>query len=303
MKPLCVLLLLAAACSTTTNAAKAPTDALDATGEAATTDAVTMDALPLGEVTTPDAPPSDAGTAQDPSPDMQVTEEASAFEAISPDPNPAEGAPPDLPEEAKGGPVAMSGVVNAREVGGLPTSDGRHIRHMALIRSGDLSALDQTGCQQFAALDIRTIIDLRTKAEADAKPDAQCAVSQATWHLANLPKILPPSPQSYLQTLDAACPALPAIFSKLAQGTPAIIHCVIGRDRAGIVTGLVLLAMGVCGPDVVQDFVANQEFQVEAAWMQAVVDEVAKHGGIQAFLTGCGVNLDDVALLRTRVVE
>lgn len=211
-----------------------------------------------------------------------------------------------------GGPVSISGVFNARHTGGLLGADGRRVRDQALIRSGHLADLDTTGCDQLQALQIHSVIDLRAadgSTGATTNPDATCATTGPTYHLVDLPKILPPSEASYLQTLDALEPKLAAIFQVLGHqdGAPAILHCVIGRDRAGIAMALVLLAVGVPGNRVVTDFVTNQDASVQAdvqpEWLEAVVARVDAQGGIDAYLQQHNVPPAQITALKQIVLE
>ena len=204
-----------------------------------------------------------------------------------------------------GGPVSLDGVVNARQTGGLVTSDGRRVRQNVLIRSGQLSTLTADGCDAFEALGIRTVIDMRSASEVSSDPDAQCVHSAASYYDADVPKILPPSEQSYVQTLDALEPVLAEIFTRLAasEAVPAIIHCVIGRDRASLTTALVLMAIGVPVDAVLADMVHNQETEVQIAWMNGVIDRVDQAGGIGVYLADQGVTEQQTDALREMALE
>lgn len=206
-----------------------------------------------------------------------------------------------------GGPVAIDNVFNARHTGGLTTLSNLRVRDFFLIRSGHLGALDgATGCAQFGALSIKTVIDLRDAADAATTPDAACVTSSTAYYQADLPKILPPSAASYAQTLDATEPKLAAIFLQLATGTlPAVIHCVIGRDRASMVTALVLLSLGVPESQVIADFTSNQDatVTVDAAWLQPVLERVQAAGGIEPYLQSWGVAPQQLADLRAMALE
>lgn len=206
---------------------------------------------------------------------------------------------------AGGGPVDLgSSVTNARQVGGLATTTGDRVRANVLIRSGELSQVD---CTRLAALGIATVIDLRDAADASATPDATCVSTGTRYFLADLPKILPPTADSYLQTLDAMEPKLDAIFAELTRdkALPALIHCVIGRDRASLTMALVLLGLGVSEADVLQDFVANQATagSTAADWMSGVVARIDAAGGVDAYLAAHDVTADELAVLKTQALE
>jgi len=58
--------------------------------------------------------------------------------------------------------LAVSGASNMRDVGGLPTADGkRHVRWRRLLRSDELSALTADDWAMLVRLDIQHVCDLR----------------------------------------------------------------------------------------------------------------------------------------------
>jgi protein tyrosine/serine phosphatase len=206
-----------------------------------------------------------------------------------------------------GGPVVLGGVVNARQTGGLVTADGRHVRANLLMRSGDLYGLDATGCDELAALGVHSIIDLRDATDQSARPDAACATTGRNYQHIELPKLLPPSSDNYLATLVAAEPKLATIFGVLtaSDSFPVLIHCVIGRDRASLVTALVLLAVGVPETAVLVDMVQNQDAtaQVDPTWMDGVLGRTHQAGGIEAYLASQGVPASTLSTLRASLLE
>jgi protein-tyrosine phosphatase len=73
-----------------------------------------------------------------------------------------------MPERTLG----WKGVYNARDLGGLPTVDGRLTRRGQVVRSDSLEGLEARGWEEVEAYGIRTVIDLRNEAEigADVAP-------------------------------------------------------------------------------------------------------------------------------------
>ena len=66
--------------------------------------------------------------------------------------------------------LAWPDLRNARDLGGLPTLDGRATRTEALVRSDTLRRLRPEGWQDLAGYGIRTIIDLRDTALVEREP-------------------------------------------------------------------------------------------------------------------------------------
>ena len=207
-----------------------------------------------------------------------------------------------------GGAVALPGVGNVRHTGGLPTAGGSCVKDNVLIRSGHLADLDSAGCAALEALSIQTVIDMRAlggSTGSGANPDADCVTTGTNYYNADVVKLLPPTADSYLQTLDAAEPKLAEIYSRLGtdDSLPAVIHCVIGRDRASLMMAVVLLSIGVSAADVVDDFVNNQEATVEAAWLQAAIDQIESEGGIDTYLQSHGVTAAQIDKLKALAIE
>ena len=202
-----------------------------------------------------------------------------------------------------GGPVELGTTFNARQTGGLVTSDGQTVRDAVLIRSGQLT--DESVCAPLETLGVRTVIDLRGASEVAADPDAACVGSTATYYNADVPKILPPGEAVYLQTLDATEPKLAEIFARLgAEGAlPAVIHCVIGRDRASLTMALVLLALGVPQDRMMEDFETNQATDTEQVWMTGVLQRIEQAGGIEAYLGQHGVTAEQLQSLRAMALR
>jgi protein-tyrosine phosphatase len=66
--------------------------------------------------------------------------------------------------------VELEGGANARDVGGLPTTDGRRTRAGALIRSANLQHLTDADLARLVTeLGVRCVVDLRTDVEVEAE--------------------------------------------------------------------------------------------------------------------------------------
>ena len=65
----------------------------------------------------------------------------------------------------------LHGAPNARDLGGLPTMDGRKVRTGLLLRSGELAGITDADAQTLSQYPLRTVIDFRTDLEREQKPD------------------------------------------------------------------------------------------------------------------------------------
>jgi protein-tyrosine phosphatase len=232
----------------------------------------------------------------------QTADDAGA-EAAQPDDAGQTPADAGEPTGSTGGPVDLGSVFNARHTGGLTTQSGQTVRANLLIRSGQIITTD--ACSALASLGVRTVIDLRAASAVAADPDVDCVHSTTNYYNADIPKILPPGQDTYLQTLDAIEPKLGEIFSRLSADAalPAIIHCVIGRDRASMVMALVLLSLGVPEDQVMLDFEHNQETGTDPTWMSGVLQRIEAAGGIAPYLAQHWVATVQLESLRAAALE
>jgi hypothetical protein len=161
-----------------------------------------------------------------------------------------------------------SSAFNLRDLGGLPTRGG-----LALVSGRFFRSADPARCgasEVFSLIGLRTAIDLRTRAELDARDDefrlpacqhVHCPLFEA----ARSSWIAPPdqAPRAtasrYLEMLQDGTPALATIVSELARraADPFVIHCAAGRDRTGIVVACLLDLLDVTDDAIAADYAAS----------------------------------------------
>lgn len=163
--------------------------------------------------------------------------------------------------------LQWDGCFNVRDLGGLPTTDGRTTRRGALVRADSLQ--DLTGAGWMALLDhgVRTIIDLRDDEERgeDAAPRP---ADITTVHLAldaseerdfwdvweNGPQF--GTPLYFRPHLERFPERSAAVVAAIARAEPGgvVFHCAGGRDRAGQIAMLVLALAGVPSDEIAADY-------------------------------------------------
>lgn len=202
----------------------------------------------------------------------------------------------------EGAPVLPGALVNARDLGGLPTAGGP-LSCGRIFRAAAPTSLSDEGCSAFAALGLKTVIDLRTQGERFSAPNAACVDAAATTVTAPMPVPYNVSPVDYLADLHTDA-SVKALFDTLGDEAkyPVLIHCTYGRDRSGVAAALVLLALGASREVILRDYLRTADNGLSAfpASLEAVLDEVEREGGIDAFLAGSGVAPETVAVLRGR---
>lgn len=194
--------------------------------------------------------------------------------------------------------IALQGLSNTRDLGEIRSTAAPRVRGRKLIRSGalrhssaaDLSVLSET-------FQVRTVIDLRTGAEMKNEPDPDCPA----WQYVHLPLLDDSffgiardeySVEAWFNMFRASSAAPADVFFEmyrklvfdahsveilraffrilLENGSGAVLwHCSAGKDRAGIVAALTLLALGF--PDDVIAFDYQQTAVFTAEEIKAVL--------------------------------
>ena len=184
--------------------------------------------------------------------------------------------------------IELDGLVNMRDLGGLPTRDGGHTASGRLIRSDNLQDLTTADVQHLVdELGVTDIVDLRTDAELHAEgPGPLVEVESLTHHHHSLiaekrddePDVVAAKALAvpwkdeqrkrdarfwadhYLGYLSARPDSVSAALHVVADAEgAAVVHCAAGKDRTGTVVAMALDVAGVSHEDIVADYVLTAE--------------------------------------------
>ncbi|HEX4106980.1 MAG TPA: tyrosine-protein phosphatase [Solirubrobacteraceae bacterium] len=163
----------------------------------------------------------------------------------------------------------VPGAVNFRDLGGLRIDAGV-IRPGRLMRAGELSSLGPAGRAALAELDLHTVIDLRQPREREQHPDDLDGLRITVLErplLAELPEDRPRDLfDLYRAMIDGRGEALANVVKDLAVpgALPALLHCMAGKDRTGLVTALILGSFDASDEVIVSDYhFSEREIQGE----------------------------------------
>jgi protein-tyrosine phosphatase len=216
--------------------------------------------------------------------------------------------------------LRIDGVLNARDVGGLVGARGR-VRTGRLVRSACLENLNSAGATTLANLGLRTVIDLRTPLEraeypnrvADLQDVAEINV-ELLKTLAELDDLPADSPRDmYRYLVDTCGRGIVEVLEHLAKpdALPALVHCLVGKDRTGLTVALLLELLGVPRDVIIADYVASNaglgqiaHTAVQAdvlAWTLDGLDE--RYGGPRGYLAAHGLRDETIEALREAFLE
>ena len=164
------------------------------------------------------------------------------------------------------------GCFNARDLGDLPTADGRVTSRGAVVRADCLDGLSATGWSALWDHGVRTVIDLRNDDELTA-PAAERPDGLNTIHLPldaiddsgfwadwmHGPQFA--TPLYYSAHLERFPERSARVLAAIAHAQPGgvLVHCFGGRDRTGQIAMLVLALAAVAPDDIAADYALSAE--------------------------------------------
>lgn len=243
--------------------------------------------------------------------------------------------------------IPLQGAWNVRTFAGL---QGRHgpIPAGAFVRTADLGRLTDADRDALAAAGVTLDIDLRTADEERQSPDLLARderfdyqrISLMGTEQMDLQKMMASFPDTlgdaYVQWLGHSQPQFKQVFQRIAaqqEGT-VLFHCTAGKDRTGIIAGLLLDLAGVSRADIVHNYAIsahylqgqpkdsamnaqimalirqNPEIGRKLAGMAGTAPENMtvfldalheQYGGAEGYLKSIGVSVQDIARLKARL--
>lgn len=164
---------------------------------------------------------------------------------------------------------ALRSLVNIRDLGGLPAGEGRRTRAGVVFRSDAPKAGDRApeGVAQWPP---HTVIDLREPVELGGEDHPLSKVTTVC-RLPLLEDVREADvagedsgdhelTRLYLGILNGAAKKLVEAFrTVLNSDGPVLVHCAAGKDRTGVVSAMLLSAVGVPEDEIIADYQRTSE--------------------------------------------
>ncbi|MGH3937888.1 MAG: tyrosine-protein phosphatase [Pseudonocardiaceae bacterium] len=182
------------------------------------------------------------------------------------------------------GRLTGSGMVNFRDLGGLPAGAGARTGHGVLYR-GDAPHHEDTPPPGLAAWPPVLVLDLREPDEpmvgghplAGPDTDVVQVPLLAGPHVGDW-RVLSSLEELYLGSLSRASERIGEVLDLLTGVTgPTLVHCAAGKDRTGVLVAVLLRAAGVSRDAVLEDYLRTEPnvpaLLEQLAWDLSLLDE------------------------------
>ena len=226
-------------------------------------------------------------------------------------------------------------LLNARDLGGYPTTDGASTRWRSLLRADDLAQLTDAGLSALADYGVRTILDLRWADEAARHPSPIPAGLPGV-RFERISLLTHTEDEWRLRSRDVAkelwkCVVLEHVrfelhrvlsFIAAAPPQPLLFHCVAGKDRTGLIAAL-LLALADATPAAIAEDYAVSASNLREGYLKRYADAeparilealrcpeegayqmlqfLERAGGVRAYLSQIGLQPAEIEQVRARL--
>lgn len=185
--------------------------------------------------------------------------------------------------------LPLTHAFNVRDLGGYSAGDGLITRWRAFIRADDTGDLTADETDFLVEYGVRTVVDLRSLGEADARPNPFREVAEVDYHLLPLGpnqiedvEVLARAATSstlgdfYVALLAEYPTRIAAVMHTIADAREGAIlfHCAAGKDRTGVMAALLLALAGVGESDIITNYSASYEHLMQNPAVRAYAGSI-----------------------------
>jgi protein-tyrosine phosphatase len=243
--------------------------------------------------------------------------------------------------------IDLEGCLNFRDLGGYPAADGRRLAWRRIYRSDGLHRLTSGDVARLRdELGLTDLIDLRSSAEL--KLDGRGPLESEPMAFHHIPLFDGGRPSTfsldmqrrmqemsladrYLGLAETAKEPIARVVAAIAYAEGgAVYHCAAGKDRTGVISAILLSALGVSDDLIVADYALSQQnldaiierlnasegykemfenlppdtLHAEPETMVSLLAQLAEsYGSVTEYLASAGVGDEVLERLRANVLE
>ena len=184
--------------------------------------------------------------------------------------------------------ITMDSLTNFRDLGGYLTEDGKRTKWGKLLRSAAHDSITDADVALLQKMGLKTVIDYRTTPEVADHPDKEVAGVVyrriSPMENPNATNTLDVNQSMQMKSAEDAIAMLTGINKMLASDAycnsvyrevmnvvmdpaqvPFVQHCTSGKDRVGVGSATILMALGVPRETIMKDYMLSNENQISAS--------------------------------------
>ena len=184
--------------------------------------------------------------------------------------------------------ITMDSLTNFRDLGGYLTEDGKRTKWGKLLRSAAHDSITDADAALLQKMGLKTVIDYRTTPEVADHPDKEVAGVVyrriSPMENPNATNALDVTQSMQMKSAEDAIAMLTGINKMLAADAycnsvyrevmnvvmdpaqvPFVQHCTSGKDRVGVGSATILMALGVPRETIMEDYLLSNENQISAS--------------------------------------
>lgn len=164
--------------------------------------------------------------------------------------------------------LSIEGMSNVRDLGGLPTRDGKKVKAGVVVRSDNPKGMTEQGhIDLMTVVGPRTMIDLRIEVEVehDGYTIKDESVTVVNFPMLPLSGVTPEQIEAgafdnliddYMGQIEINADSVLSALRIIASSDqhPILYHCTAGKDRTGIVSAMLLDILGVDHETIAADY-------------------------------------------------
>lgn len=230
-------------------------------------------------------------------------------------------------------------LINCRELGGMPGSDGRVFRSGILLRAGSPSIASPKATELLKEHGVKTVVDLRSEAEVRHYGNPFREDKDTKFY--NIPLFMgdPDAAEDptmkflethtlgdfYVLMVQNLGPRIADVMRVFITDTDGytLFHCAHGKDRTGVIAALLYMLIGASPENIVLNYKVSYDYtrhfldplieervehmrhtlRSDAHNMETLLAYFDKKYGLDAsrFLMECGMTSDEIEALKARI--